>query len=523
MSPEPSGKTGDGPSPVDLNALKIERLDGLISVEPKVMDVLRALIDGAGAVVLRETLIDSVWGVSHGGDERLSRAISILRRELNHGEGKNAFIETVPRRGYRLVATLAEVGEPETATNNATQARVRGEPPTLVVLPFLNLTASKPLDLFALELTEDLIDNLSDGVDLNVKARSAVMPYISDGEPDIDGMSSALGLRFLLQGNVRQRGGTVRVNTQLVDVTKGDLLWSQRFQQDEHELDQFHDQLVSEIAAKLRVQAHRHELARVLVKSDNLTSREAVFRGLGALRHMTAITLMQAMQEAQLAIELDENYGLAHALKAGIEGIIYNQNMPDNEAEASRIRDLANRAISLDPDDPALLPMAANALTTVGFPEEGLAAARRAVQLNEKSWQGYQACGMASTLLDECDQAIAYFDHQQGLAPDIALSWISYDWKACAFIRMGDWTRAEEATDIALRLTPDNAAPHIAKAIIRAQLGEMSAGESHMRRAKEVEPDIPLELWMLRFSRAYIGSKTGAQYLRHLETLWAAT
>ena len=284
-----------GSSVVDLNALKIERTDGVVSIEPKVMDVLRALIDGAGAVVLRETLIDSVWGVSHGGDERLSRAISILRRALNHGEGKNAFIETVPRRGYRLVATLAEVEEPESNANSAPQARVRGEPPTLAVLPFLNLTASQSLDLFALELTEDLIDNLSDGVDLNVKARSAVMPYTTDGEPDIDAMSSALGLRFLLQGNVRQRGGTVRVNTQLVDVTKGDLLWSQRFQQDQAELDQFHDQLVNEIAAKLRVQAHRHELARVLVKSDNLTSREAVFRGLAALRHMTAITLMQAI------------------------------------------------------------------------------------------------------------------------------------------------------------------------------------------------------------------------------------
>lgn len=77
-------------------------------LEPKVCDVLCRLAREPGAVVSRETLLDDVWGKSFGADESLTRAISVLRKTFK-GDAERLYIETVPKRGYRLVAPVSEL------------------------------------------------------------------------------------------------------------------------------------------------------------------------------------------------------------------------------------------------------------------------------------------------------------------------------------------------------------------------------------------------------------------------------
>ena len=74
---------------------------GEAHLEPRVMDVLCAMAANAGEVMSRETLIDEVWQVEYGGDESLTRAVSILRKSLGAG-----CIETIAKRGYRLTAAV---------------------------------------------------------------------------------------------------------------------------------------------------------------------------------------------------------------------------------------------------------------------------------------------------------------------------------------------------------------------------------------------------------------------------------
>ncbi len=103
-------------------------LDGVISLqeihlEPKVMDVLCALAERRGDVVPRTELIDRVWGVRYGGDESLTRAICILRKKFAD-RAKDSYIETVPKRGYRLIAPvqLAAIDLPSEAAHEAPPA-----------------------------------------------------------------------------------------------------------------------------------------------------------------------------------------------------------------------------------------------------------------------------------------------------------------------------------------------------------------------------------------------------------------
>ena len=87
---------------VDQAALRVKAPTGEVSLEPKVMQVLCELVAQSGVVVSRQHLIDTVWNVTYGGDESLTRAISILRKSF----GNPGVIETVPRRGYRLIAHI---------------------------------------------------------------------------------------------------------------------------------------------------------------------------------------------------------------------------------------------------------------------------------------------------------------------------------------------------------------------------------------------------------------------------------
>ena len=118
-----------GTAKIDFEGLFIEGPAGRHSIEPKVMTLLGVLIENAQNVVTREELITAVWGVEYGGDERLSRAISLLRKAFGDVRGKHTHIETISKRGYRLIAPVSETDQaiippsPETiAANKSTPA-----------------------------------------------------------------------------------------------------------------------------------------------------------------------------------------------------------------------------------------------------------------------------------------------------------------------------------------------------------------------------------------------------------------
>lgn len=118
----PAGRFWINAIEIDAEGLQVHKDGHVTALEPKVMQVLVELAAHAGEVVTRQYLIETIWQVSYGGDESLTRAISILRKTLGEGASARRLIETVPRRGYRLNAEVrsAERGrEAETASPDA--------------------------------------------------------------------------------------------------------------------------------------------------------------------------------------------------------------------------------------------------------------------------------------------------------------------------------------------------------------------------------------------------------------------
>jgi len=113
--------------------------DGEVRLEPKVMDVLVYLVGHAGQVVSREGLIKNVWRGAVVTDEVISRCIYRLRQELGDSPKEPRFIETVPKRGYRLIMPVSGVSEPRPAAIHTPEPESAATaPPSWRPADFLN-------------------------------------------------------------------------------------------------------------------------------------------------------------------------------------------------------------------------------------------------------------------------------------------------------------------------------------------------------------------------------------------------
>jgi DNA-binding winged helix-turn-helix (wHTH) protein len=93
---------------------RLERESDSVHVEPKIMDLLAFLAAHAGQVVPKTRLIDEVWQTEFIADSALTRAVGELRRALGETAREPRYLETITKRGYRLIATVEYLGEPPT-------------------------------------------------------------------------------------------------------------------------------------------------------------------------------------------------------------------------------------------------------------------------------------------------------------------------------------------------------------------------------------------------------------------------
>ena len=101
---------------------RVEFGDDAVEVEPRVMAVLVALAERQGETVRREELIDAVWGGASGAGQSLNNAVSLLRRALGDADENRRLIQTIPKQGYRLCASVEP--EADSAAPPPTAARI---------------------------------------------------------------------------------------------------------------------------------------------------------------------------------------------------------------------------------------------------------------------------------------------------------------------------------------------------------------------------------------------------------------
>nr|WP_298899040.1 winged helix-turn-helix domain-containing protein [uncultured Altererythrobacter sp.] len=217
-----------GDAQVDFAARVIECGGRTASVEPKVMAVLHLMMQRAGEAITREDLIKNIWDVRFGGDERLSRAISILRHAMGDSAGKQCCIETIPKHGYRLVAEIGDVAAPQKPAEVIAQAKPAVSPHSVAVLPFDVMTASGDQQYIGDGISEEIINALAHVDDLHVAGRISTFA-LARAELSLEDIAAKLNVAFVVEGSVRQSGEVTRITAQLICADDGFHRWSEEF------------------------------------------------------------------------------------------------------------------------------------------------------------------------------------------------------------------------------------------------------------------------------------------------------
>ena len=452
--------------------------------------------------------------------------------ELGHWTGDAgdkawlAFLSDVQRFVGREASAQAAAPPPQAPPPELVTAKPgkRGEAPSLAVLPFTNRSGLPEDEVFAIGMVEDVIDALSQGVNVRVLSSSATARFAAGATPDVAALGQQLGVRYLLEGNVRRVGAQLRVTSQLIEPVSSQILWTRKFERPLADIGRLQEDLVLDLAQHLDVQVYRVEMARALKKPDNLTAWECVIRGMAAYYHRTpGKYLLDAIAEGEHAVALAPDFGMAHAMLASAKATAYMMASPDDPAKVAEIKQHIRRALELDHDSAMVLAHAANGHCLIGEPEQGRVLAEQAVALRPELAFACYVHAFACAGCNDFAAAIRQYEHFHLLEPDSPMANISYPRLGQALVRAGRWHDAIGAFEVGLRADHRISYGYCQLAMIRTHLGEHEAARQLMERTREFEPAATRELWIRRFTRLYINSPLRDEIVGLLDALWTAT
>src|SRR6202051_847141 len=270
-----SGQFEFGAYRLDSQSGMLFREGDHVALPPKVAELLVALAQAAGRVLTREDLLQRLWPDTVVEEGSLTSHISMLRKALGEGPNGLDFIETLPKRGYRFVASVKR------SASQAPDSRI--DRAMLVVLPFENLTAGERYDYFSEGLTEEMITELArlSPERLGVIARTSSMQFKSTTK-SIAQIGSDLGVSHVLEGSVRRVGERVRITAQLIRVSDESHLWAQSYERGLHDVLEVQAEVARAVAREIQIKLTPHEQRRLdpaQTRSINSQAHELYLRG----------------------------------------------------------------------------------------------------------------------------------------------------------------------------------------------------------------------------------------------------
>ena len=220
---------------------------------------------------------------------------------------------------------------------------------SIAVLPFRNMSADREAEYFSDGITEEIISVLTAIAPMRVAARTSSFAY-KGKDTDIRQIGRELGVRTVLEGSVRQSGRRLRITAQLIDVTSGYQLWSERFDREMEDVFAVQDEIARAIAKTLHVRLiGSGDVPVVVPKTEDVEAYNLYLKG---RYYLNLRRPRPAIAELQAAIDLDYRYSTAY------EGLAdaycfwgFYGGIPTWEAYA-RARHAAEKAQELTPDTP---------------------------------------------------------------------------------------------------------------------------------------------------------------------------
>ena len=387
-----------GPYEVDFVKGELRKYGTRLRVQSKPLGVLQILVENAGEVVTRETLRERLWvdqNVFVDFDKNLSTAVNKLRETLCDSAEESRYIETVPKRGYRIVVPVEQVIEtgptqpvvepskpsptlPPLHPGSRVNTRSLGLwlallitvaaglgtwfyankntpktaiPPALAVLPFANQSSDANDVYFSDGLSEEVITNLGRVSGLKVVGRNSSFQF-RQRNIDVKEVGRQLGVDYLVTGGVLKIGDKVRVKVEVVKASDGFQVWTENYESGMGDILRVEDEISSSVVAALSAKL-LGDPAENTIKSRRSVNPEAYqaflqaryFKGRWIVSELTtSLTFLKR------SLQLDPNYAPAWALQSSVHLAMGDMGVMDRKEALSTARDDAERAIQLEPN-----------------------------------------------------------------------------------------------------------------------------------------------------------------------------
>ena len=481
----------------------------VVKVEPKAMEVLMVLAARPGEVISREALLAEVWAGVVVGDDALTQVVIKLRKALGEAPDRPAYIQTIPKRGYRLIAPVSRPGIPASARKPSWRLLIAGlaavaaiaaaavvwhagdqperaaagaEPalPSVSVRPFEPLGEDPEAALLARGMSADLIADLS---------RLPGLAVINAGT----GSSSA---DYLVTGTVQRFEGRVRVNVFLADARSGKQLWSERYDRERASFFAIQEELRPQLVHTLPAKVSEEELRRIArPHTRNLEAYAQFQRGQLALGVRRKAENEVARAAFEKAIALDSGFARAYAALSTTYVWDYrNQWSADNTAALERALSLAQTALQMNPDIPEPYYALAFVQMHRRQHEEAIAQMQTALRMAPSYADGHALIAGLYTYIGRPAESVPLLRSALRLNPQGGQLYFLLLGRAYLFL--GDLPQARINLEQALARNPENVETHIYLAALLLAAGDEKEAAWKAEEIRVLQPGFKIRDWL---------------------------
>lgn len=483
----------------DIDRRELRRGADVVPVAPQVFDLLNYLISNRERVVTKDDLIRAVWKSRIITDAALTTRLNAVRSAIGDTGEKQHLIKTLPRRGFRFVATVQEdpsgVVEPVgAAAHNADTMPTQASAPSLsiVVLPFANLSDDLGQDYFVDGITESLTTDLSRISGSFVIGRHTAFTY-KDKAVDLKQVGRELNVRYVLEGSVQRCSDRLRVSVQLADARTSAHLWADRFDKPVADLFDMQDEIVSRLANALDAELIAAE-ARRAEHSVHPDAMDLVFQGRSCFNGgLIPDYMTQARRFFEQALALDpENIEAMVGLARVDQNLGASLMTDDRSARLAAAETIIAKVLTLAPKHASAHAVLGAVQIFTKRAAQSIAEFEQALALDRNLARAHALIGLAKLFLGRGQETEAHVNEAFRLSPrdTFASEWMIY--VGIAKAQLGADAEAVSWMRRGLDANRNYSIAHFHLGAALARLGELEQARTAVQAGLALDPNFSI-------------------------------